>query len=88
LLSRSGREEEIENDLMDLTECECGINVYDPVKCKCRAREAHFLLAQFYYDIEKYDKAWKWYSKLGNTDLRGKTSFLFHRFNLFSLSLS
>jgi hypothetical protein len=51
------------------------MNVYDLTKCKCRAREGHFLLAQFYYDIEQYDKAWRWYSKIQNADLRGRSSF-------------
>jgi hypothetical protein len=52
------------------------MKVYDPTKCKCRALEGHFLLAQFYYDTEQYDKAWKWYSKIQNADLRGRFSFL------------
>ncbi|CAF0842734.1 unnamed protein product [Rotaria sordida] len=70
LLRQTGREEEIENDLLELTECECGMNVYDPMKCKCQACEGHFLLAQFFYDTEQYDKAWRWYSKIQNVDLR------------------
>lgn len=53
------------------------MDVYDPTKCKCQALEANFLLAQFYYDTEQYDKAWRWYSKIENVDLRG-------RFYLFS----
>jgi hypothetical protein len=73
LLRQNGRQEEIENDLLELTNCECGMNVYDPTQCKCGAREGHFLLAQFYYDIEQYDKAWRWYSKIENTDLRGRS---------------
>jgi hypothetical protein len=75
LLRQTGREEEIENDLLELTDCECEMNVYDPIKCKCQAREGYFLLAQFYYDIEEYDKAWRWYSKIQNADLRGRSSF-------------
>lgn len=75
LLQKTGREEEIENELLDLTECECHMNVYDPTKCRCRAREAHFLLAQFYYDTEQYDKAWRWYSKIQQADLRGTPFF-------------
>ncbi len=60
------------------------MNVYDATKCKCRAREGHFLLAQFYYDTEKYDKAWRWYSKIDNADLRGILSFFEkNSFNLF-----
>ena len=50
------------------------MKVYDGTKCKCRALEGHFLLAQFYYDTEQYDKAWKWYSKIENADLRGRFS--------------
>ena len=53
------------------------MNIDDPNKSDVRAREAHFLLAQFYYDLEQYDKAWKWYSKIQNADLRG-TSTLFY----------
>lgn len=52
------------------------MNIYNPMKCNCQALEAHFLLAQFYYDIEQYDKAWRWYSKIQNADLRGKLLFL------------
>jgi len=51
------------------------MNIYDPIKCKCQAREGYFLLAQFYYDIEQYDKAWRWYSKIENADLRGRSFF-------------
>ncbi|CAF0728077.1 unnamed protein product [Adineta steineri] len=70
LLRENGREEEMEIELLALTECGCGMDVYDPTKCKCRAREGYFLLAQFYYDTEQYDKAWKWYLKIRNADLR------------------
>jgi hypothetical protein len=51
------------------------MNIYDPTKCKCRAREGYLLLAQFYYDTEQYDKAWRWYLKIENADLRGRSSF-------------
>lgn len=64
----------MENDLLALTDCECGMKIYDPTQCQCRAFEGHFLLAQFYYDTEQYDKAWKWYSKIKNADLRGRSS--------------
>ena len=48
LLRRNGREEEMENDLLELTECECGMNVYDPSKCKCRdTRKDIFFLHNF-----------------------------------------
>ncbi|CAF3755677.1 unnamed protein product [Rotaria socialis] len=70
LLRQNGQEEAIENDLITLSECECRMNVYDPIKCKCHACEGHFLLAQFYYDTEQYDKAWRWYSKIQHADLR------------------
>jgi tetratricopeptide (TPR) repeat protein len=63
------------------------MNVYDPIKCKCQAREGHFLLAQFYYDIEEYEKAWKWYSKIKNADLRGRFSCLFMSLISFFLAL-
>lgn len=53
------------------------MEIYDPTKCKCQAREGHFLLAQYYYDIGQYDQAWKWYSKIQNTDLRGFIFFLY-----------
>ena len=62
--------------MLALTECECGMDIYDPIKCKCRAREGYFLLAQFYYDTEQYDKAWRWYLKIENADLRGRSSFV------------
>ncbi|CAF1065279.1 unnamed protein product [Adineta ricciae] len=70
LLRENGREDEFESDLLDLTECTCGMDTYDPAKCKCRAREGIMLLAQFYYDTEQYHKAWKWYSKIKDVDLR------------------
>ncbi|CAF1322352.1 unnamed protein product [Adineta ricciae] len=70
LLRENGREDEFESDLLDLTECTCGMDTYDPMKCKCRAREGIMLLAQFYYDTEQYQKAWKWYSKIKDVDLR------------------
>lgn len=47
------------------------MNIFDASQCKCRACEGHFLLAQFYYDTEQYDKAWRWYSKIQTVDLRG-----------------
>ena len=75
LLRENGREDEFESDLLDLTECTCGMDTYDPVKCKCRAREGIMLLAQFYYDTEQYEKAWKWYSKIKDVDLRGMSLF-------------
>lgn len=53
------------------------MKVYDATKCKCRALEGHFLLAQFYYDTEQYDKAWRWYSKIENADLRGRNFFFY-----------
>jgi hypothetical protein len=52
------------------------MNVFDPAKCKCQARESYFLLAQFYYDTEQYEKAWRWYSKVQDIDLRGEYSFI------------
>lgn len=61
--------------MLESTDCACGMNAYDATKCKCRAREAHFLLAQFYYDTEQYEKAWRWYSKIDNDDLRGQSFF-------------
>lgn len=70
-MKKSGREEEIENELLESTECNCQMSVYDPNQCQCQAHEGLFLLAQFYYDTEQYDKAWKWYSKIQNSDLRG-----------------
>ena len=70
-MHRNGREEEIESELLELSECECETNTNDLEKCHCRARETSFLLAQFYYDLEKYDRAWAWYSKIQMFDLRG-----------------
>ena len=70
-MQRNGREDEIENELLELTEYEYEMETDDPKKSQRRARETSFLLAQFYYDLEKYDKAWTWYSKVQTFDLRG-----------------
>lgn len=53
------------------------MNIYDPSQCKCQAREAFFLVAQFYYDLDQFENAWKYYSKVKDVDLRGKSCLSF-----------
>ncbi|CAF0892202.1 unnamed protein product [Didymodactylos carnosus] len=71
LLRQNGKSQQVEDELLSLAKCECNTgNIFEPTKCKCRAREAHFLVAQFYYDTIQYLKAWQWYSQIKDVDLR------------------
>jgi hypothetical protein len=78
-LHRTGQREEIEHDLIASTQCQCNMTMYDASHCHCQARDGHFLLAQFYYDLEQYDQAWSIYSKIQHVDLRGRDSMRMNR---------
>ena len=61
----------MERELLNLTEPDFQSNTDHPDRSITSIQEASFLLAQFYYELEQYRKAWKWYSKIQDVDLRG-----------------